>query len=56
MSKKTINALSVDDLLKAMARALLSEDGRDDFHRLAAQHEASVHESLNRAAPDYSAE
>jgi hypothetical protein len=56
MSDETLNTLSVDDLLKAMARALLSEDGRDDFHRLAAQHEASVHESLSRAAPDHSAE
>jgi hypothetical protein len=50
MSKKTINALSVDDLLKAMARALTSESGLDDFHRFAAQQEASVHEDLERRA------
>lgn len=43
----TVNSLSVDELLKAMARALSSEMGRDEFHRLAAQHEASVHAGLD---------
>ena len=49
----TLNSLSVDELLRAMARALSSEVGRDDFHRLAAQHEASVHAGLEcRGAAD----
>jgi len=47
---KTKNALSVDDLLKAMARALTSESGLDDFHRFASEHEVSVHEDLERRA------
>jgi hypothetical protein len=39
-------APSVDELLRAMAQALASEQGRDAFHRLAARHEAAVHDSL----------
>lgn len=47
-----MNPDSVDELLRAMARALTSEDGRDDFHRLAARDEAAVHERLGRRAGD----
>jgi hypothetical protein len=45
--------LSVDELLRAMARALVSENGRTDFHRLAAEQEASVHHHLGQnSGPD----
>jgi hypothetical protein len=42
---------SVDEILKAMAQALASEQGCDAFHRLAARHEASVHDSLAPGTP-----
>lgn len=42
--------LTVDELLLAMARALVSDDGLTDFHRLAAEHEASVHHNLRHDA------
>ncbi len=48
MSDRT-NPDPVDELLQAMARALTSEDGRAAFHRLAAAHEAAVHDGLVRS-------